>query len=328
MRAVVTGATGFIGSHLVDALLARGDEVTCVGRPGGARRWLAGASIEYLPVGVNDVTPLTRAFAGADVVVHLAGCNHAPSQPELYRLNTEGTACVMRAAAALGSRAPHVILASSVAATGSCAEGELLSPDSTPRPLSHYGRSKILAEAVVHAYADRVPATILRLPSVYGPRERGVYKFFQLVRRGIALTVGGWDREVSLIYIKDLVQGLVAATQGERRSAGGRIFYLTHPDLVTWRTVAQTIGRALGRQPILLSIPEAVAQLIAVGAEGIAALRGRSAGLNRERVHEIAQERWACDPSRAIKELGFRPRFPVADGIPETVAWYREAGWL
>ncbi len=328
MRAIVTGGTGFIGSHLIDALLRRGDDVACVGRPGATRRWLVGAPVEFLTVGVNNVKQLTRAFEGADVVYHLAGCNHAPSRAELYSLNTEGSACVMRAAAGLRSAAPHVIFASSVAAVGSCPDGERLSADSTPRPLSHYGQSKILAEAVIHAYADRVPATILRLPSVYGPRERGVYKFFQLIRRGIALTVGSWDREVSLIYIKDLVQGLVAAAKVARTSAAGRIYYLTHPDPVTWGTFARAVGRELGRQPVLIRVPEAVARVVAFGAEGIASLRGRSASLNRERVREIAQERWVCDPSRAIRELGFCPRFPIADGIPETVAWYCEAGWL
>src|SRR6185503_14387748 len=109
MRAIVTGGTGFIGSHLVDALLRRGDDVTCIGRPGATRRWLAGTAVEPLPVGVNDEPQLTRIFDGADVVFHLAGRNHAPSRTELYALNTEGTACVVRAAAALGPAAPHVI---------------------------------------------------------------------------------------------------------------------------------------------------------------------------------------------------------------------------
>jgi len=328
MRAVVTGGTGFIGSHLVDALLARGDEVACVGRPGATRRWLVAAPVEFLTVGVNDVKQLTRAFEGADVVFHLAGCNHAPSRAELYALNTEGTACVARAAAALGTAAPHIIFASSVAAVGSCGDGERLTAESTPRPLSRYGRSKILAEAVIHAYADRIPATILRLPSVYGPRERGVYKFFRGIRRGFALTVGSWDREVSLIYIKDLVQGLLATAAVDRKAAAARIYYLTHPDPVTWETFARSVGQELGRQPILISVPEPLARVIARSAEGIATLRGRSASLNRERVHEIAQRRWVCDPSRAIDELGFRPQFPIARGVPETVAWYREAGWL
>jgi nucleoside-diphosphate-sugar epimerase len=184
----------------------------------------------------------------------------------------------------------------------------------------------LLAEAVMHAYADRVPGTIFRLPSVYGPRERGVFTFFKLVRRGIALTVGSWDRQLSLIYVKDVVQGLIAA--GMDTPLAVRTYCLAHPEPVSWRDFARAAATALKREPVLVSVPPFVGRAVALFAEWGARLQRRAAVLNRERLREIIQERWVCDSSRANNEIGFQPRYPITSGIAETVAWYREAQWL
>lgn len=326
MRAVVTGGAGFIGSHLVEALVARGDEVICVERPGASRRWIEGLPITIVETGIEDVSALARHFDGADAVFHLAALTQARSPTEYYGVNTEGTARVLQAAAAHAGSAPRVILVSSLAALGPCRNGERLSPDSVPFPVSHYGNSKLLAEMAVHAYADRVPGAILRFPTVYGPRERGVLKLFQLVRRGVALTVGRWDREVSVLYVRDAVRGLIAAATQE--PAAGRTYCLAHPQPVTWAEFARSVGRAVGRRPVLVSVPRSVARAVAATAEVCSRLRNEAATLNRERVREMAQPRWVCDPSRAIAELGWRPQIAVNRGVEETAQWYREAGWI
>lgn len=326
MRAVVTGGAGFIGSHLIEALVARGDDVVCVERPGASRRWLEGLGITYGDAGLGDVRSLAATFAGADVVFHLGGLTEARTPGDYYAVNTEGTARVFQAAAAHNGRAPRVILMSSLAALGPCRNGDRLSPDTVPYPISHYGHSKLLAEAVAHAFADRVPATILRPTSVYGPRERGVLKLFRLVRRGVALTVGSWQRQVSLVYVTDVVQALLRAAESDR--AVRRTYCIAHPDPVTWREFAQAVGRALGREPVLISVPTPVAWAIAAAAEGLARLRGAAAILNRERLRELVQERWVCDPSRAARELGFAPQYALGRGVGETARWYREARWI
>jgi len=326
MRAVVTGGAGFIGSHLIEALVARGDEVVCVERPGAPRRWLEGLDLSYRDSGLDNERALSAAFAGADVVFHLAGLTEARAPRDFYAVNTEGTARVFRAAAAHNGRAPRVVLMSSLAALGPCRNGDRLSPDTVPYPISHYGHSKLLAEAIAHAFADRVPATIIRPTSVYGPRERGVLKLFRLVRRGVALTVGSWDREVSLVHVADLVRALLAAADAEQ--AIHRTYCVAYPEPVTWREFARAVGRALERQPLLLSVPAPVAWAVAVAAEACARLRHAAAILNRERLRELVQERWVCDPSRAMTELGFAPQYPVARGVAETEQWYREARWI
>jgi len=131
---------------------------------------------------------------------------------------------------------------------------------------------------------------------------------------------------VSLIHVGDVVHALLAAADCDR--AVNRTYCIAHPERVTWRGFARAVGQALGREPLLVCVPPAVAWVIAVAAEGGARLRGAAAILNRERVRELVQERWVCDPSRARAELGFCPQYPVARGVAETAAWYREARWI
>ena len=325
-RAVVTGGAGFIGSHLVEALVERGDQVTCIERPGAPRNWIADLPIRYTDCGLGAVETLAEACGEADVVFHLAGLTSARTPEEFFTVNTEGTEHVLQAACRGSGAPPSVILMSSLAACGPCRNGAPLSPDSAPEPLSCYGRSKLQAEILMHEYADRVPGTVVRLPAVYGPRDRAVLTFFQLVRRRVALTVGSWEREVNMIYVKDVVQGLLAAAAAP--NAAGRTYVLAHPERLSWRSFAAAVGEALDRRPILVSLPRAAAAMIAVSAEFAARLRNRAALLNRDRVRELTQASWRCDASRAFREIGFRPHYPLRRGLSETAAWYREEQWL
>ena len=147
------------------------------------------------------------------------------------------------------------------------------------------------------------------------------------MQRGVALTVGSWDRQISMIYVKDVVQALIAA--GDKTPMVTRTYCVAHPHPITWRDFANATATALRRrEPRLLSIPACVGRTVAITAELAARLRKRAAILNRERLREIMQERWVCDPSRATAELGFDAQYPIARGIEESIAWYKEARWL
>ena len=183
-----------------------------------------------------------------------------------------------------------------------------------------------MAEAIVHAHSDQVPATVRRLSSVYGPRERVVLKMFQLVRHGVAVTVGGWDRQASLIYVRDAVGTLVAASSAAKTI--GQTYCLAHPEPIRWLDFAREVGDVMGKQPVLVSIPTPVARPIARAVEIYATVRRAAAALNRERVREISQERWVCDPTEVFADTAYEPQYPLSRGIRETAAWYREVGWL
>lgn len=325
MRTVVTGGAGFVGSHLIEALVSREHEVVCIERPGAPRGWLEGLPVGWSDCGLADEDELVRRFEGADTVFHLAALTEAPSADDYYRVNTVGTARVLRAAARC-SPAPRVVFMSTLAAIGPCRDGEYLDGRTVPKPLSAYGHSKLLAEAVVHAYRDLVPGVILRFPSVYGPREKAALKMFRMVSRGIAVTVGGWEREFSLVYVADAVDALIAAATSPE--APGHTYCIAHPETLTWAEFARLVGAAVGRSPILLSVPVPAARVIALAVEGMARLRRSAAILNRDRVREISQRRWVCDPNPAMDEIAFHPQFPAALGVPATAGWYRKEGWL
>jgi dihydroflavonol-4-reductase len=326
MRAIVTGGAGFIGSHLIEALVARGDQVTCLEQPGADDRFIRDLPVRRVETRLDAAEPLAAQVAGADVVFHLAGLTRARTPAGYYEVNTAGTARLADAIAAQPGPRPRLVFLSSIAATGPAGAGAPLDPDSVPCPLSHYGHSKLLAEQVLHARADRVPAVILRLPSVYGPRERGVLAFFRMVRRGVALTVGSWQRELSMLYVDDAVRGILAAA--ECPAAVGRTYCLAHPVPVSWSGFAGAVGAALGRRPRLLSLPPLAGRVLAAAAEAGARLRGTAAVLNMEKLREIVAASWVCDPGRARRELGVEAVVDVTHGAGLTAAWYRKAGWL
>lgn len=326
MRTLVTGAAGFVGSHLVEKLLDQGHEVVCLERVGATRGWLKNLDIDFQPRGLEDSRHLQKLLCGVDEVYHLAALTEARHPEDCYRVNTLGTARVLEAAAGCPGGAPRVVLMSSLAAVGPTRGGASITEDLPPRPLSHYGRSKLQAEAVVHAYHDRVPAVICRFPAVYGPRDHVVLKLFQMVARGFAVTVGPWDRKVSVVHVNDAVDGLMAAIRTP--AAMGRIYNVAHPEAITWGDFVTTIGRALGRHPRMVAVPVAVARGIAVAAEAVALVQRKAAVLNRERVRELGQDSWLCDPASALNEIGFRPEFALDPGIIHTASWLRRERWI
>ncbi len=326
MRAVVTGGAGFVGSHLVEKLIAQGDDVVCLERPGAGRGWLANHDVEFHDCGLTDADTLQRHVCGADVVFHLAALTEAKTPAECYTVNTLGTANLMRAAVACSQSVPRVVFMSSLAAVGPDLTGRNLDLDSPPMPLSHYGRSKLHAEAVIHAYADRVPAVICRFPAIYGPRDRVVLKLFRMVTHGFALTIGPWEREVSILHAADAVTGLIAAAASER--AVGQTYFMAHPRSITWGEFVQAIGHALNRRPRQVAVPVLAARPIALVAEFLARLQNHPAVLNRDRVRELSQQRWVCDSSRAMRDFGFHPEFSLERGVADTAAWLRREQWI
>jgi nucleoside-diphosphate-sugar epimerase len=326
MRAVVTGGAGFVGSHLVEKLLDRGDEVVCIERPGADRGWVEGLDIEFKDCGLGEAAVLGNLVCGADVVYHLAALTEARTPDECYEVNTQGTANILKAAAGCSCSPPKVVFMSSLAAVGPAPEGGSLTADTPPRPLSHYGRSKLHAEVVIHAYADRVPAIICRFPAVYGPRDRVVLKLFSMVARGFALTIGPWDREISVLHAADAVDGLIAAANTP--GAVGNTYNLANPCPITWGEFVMAIGHALGRRPLKVAVPVIAARPIALVAEAVAWLGHRAAVLNRDRVREISQARWVCDPGSAMAEIGFLPRYSLTTGVAETAEWLRRNQWI
>jgi nucleoside-diphosphate-sugar epimerase len=316
---LVTGGTGFIGSHLLDKLSALGQPARCLlRRKARPRRLPAGIEAAY-----GDLTSgegVEEAVRGADTVIHLAGVTKALAARDYYTGNVRATETLLRALAGRAIRLVHV---STLAAIGPSRDGTPVDEDAQPRPLTHYGKSKLEAERTVRALAPG--AVIVRPPVVYGPRDTGVLQVLRSISKGWMLEIAGGERWFSAIYVADLVEGLlVAATRG----APGRAYFLAHPQPVSWSGLGAAAARIMARRPRVLRVPPSVAYAVGLGAEAWSHLTRQPGIISREKVAEARCRWWTCDTRRAAAELGFEARTPLATGLAETLAWYKEAAWL
>lgn len=322
MRALVTGGTGFVGSHLVEALRRRGDEVTALVRSPAKAAILAPLGVTLAPGDLQDPAALTRALAGVDVVYHVAGLTAARSAAEFRRVNVEGTASLLDAAARTGVE--RFVLVSSLAAAGPSPRGGRRVDLEPSEPVTRYGVSKAAAEDVVRH--GSVPWVIARPPAVYGPRDAELLKVFKIARIGVAPVFGDGSQELSLVYGPDLAEAL--ATMGSTVGVEGRVYYPAHPEVVTSGELVRTIGRAMGRRMRLVPLPRPLADGI-LQVTGLAArLSGRATLLNPDKANEFFQPAWTCDPAPLERDTGWRAAHDVVRGVAATQAWYRREGWL
>ena len=319
--ALVTGASGFVGGHLVEALLANGWRVRALVRRSSQTKWLPTDRIELAYGSIDDPATLAPALDGVTTVFHLAALTSAANQSDYHRVNVGGTGQLLRA---MSARAPEatIVLCSSQAAAGPSREGRPVTERDTPAPIGPYGASKLAAEQLVEASGIR--HVIVRPPAVYGPRDVDILAAFKMARAGLAVRLGPRGQQLSLVHVRDLSVGLVAAATAE--SARG-VYYVNgsnHP----WEAVIASIGAAVGRSPFVLPAPRPLAHAVAWTSRALSRLTGAKPLLTPERIVDLTQPDWTCDDTRARRELGYSSAVMLDDGLRETAMWYREQGWL
>lgn len=325
MKALVTGASGFIGSHLVEALLQRGAAVRALVRGPQRLRWIEGIEgVEYCCGTLEDAKSLGEAVRGVDVVFHTAGVVKALSKGGFFKTNADGTERLLRAVERHNRDIRRFVFVSSQAAAGPGSLDQPLDEDAPPRPISPYGQSKLVAEGAVLDRRDRLPVAVVRPPAVYGPRDAETLTFFRLAKRGLVLIPGFGRRRLSLVYVDDLVRGLIAAA--EHPAAAGKTFYLTSGEH-DWSELAGALQRAVGRG---WKVRVPAAALYAAGAAGecFGRLLRRPVSLTLAKARELTQRAWLCSDARARRLLGYEPQWTLEEGIATTAAWYRAAGWI
>lgn len=320
---LITGATGFVGSHVVEAFRARGTTIRALVRPSSRLDHLRALGVAAEAVSLEDPEALRRAVEGAEVIVHLAALTHARTAAELERVNAGATERLLDAALAVSCRPRRFVYMSSLAAAGPSQHP--LRRQETPRPLTAYGLSKLRGELVVLAAAAKLEAVVVRAPAVYGPRDREMLRFFKLARRGVLPVPGGPPRPLQLVYVKDLAEGIVAAATSP--NARG-IYHVAEPRSYAWAEVCRMLGRAAGRNVLLLPVPEGVLEAAAAMSEWSAGLARRSTMFNRDKARELLAPGWLCDTEDARRELGFVAGTSLAEGLRQTWDWYRNESWL
>jgi nucleoside-diphosphate-sugar epimerase len=350
---LITGATGFVGSHVVEACLEQGIPVRALVRRARDLPPLEGRGVACVAGSLEDRASLAEAVKGVESVVHLAAVTKALSKEEFFRVNGAGTRGVVEAVAGAEPRPRRLVYLSSLAAVGPSRGGRPVTRETTPRPLTAYGRSKLEGERACEALAfaplpaprgrpqgegEAGPETvtpgpgagdltiaILRAPAVYGPRDREVYRFFRLARLGLMPIPSGPSRLLQLVHVRDLARAVLLAAAAP--GAAG-LYHIAEPRAYSWEDVASLLGEAVGRRVRPLRVPSGLFAGAAAVTEGLSRLRGDASLFSRDKVRELLAPGWLCETSLAHGDFGFQAEIPLEEGLRQTAAWYRSNGWL
>lgn len=323
---LVTGATGFIGSHLVDLLLSRGCEVHCVVRKTSDLRWLDRKRVHLITVDLNQPGVLDRYLERFDFVFHCAGLTKAKSQQEYFRTNAKACTHLYESCVARGKRLQAVVHLSSLAAVGPGTQERPVDENTACEPLTFYGKSKLAGESIAEKFTSSLPINILRPPVVYGPREKNFLNYLKAAHRGWLFKVGKARKTLSLIHVHDLVRGMVEATNHSVPEKN--IFFLTDGQVYSWEEVAETVTRILNIQIKTLVISESTLKFIAVICETVARFGPNAPLLDRQRVIDMCQNSWTADTNKFFNCYEFQPQYDLYKGLSETLEWYRKHQWL
>jgi nucleoside-diphosphate-sugar epimerase len=325
-KVLVTGASGFVGGHVVHALHARGFSVRCLVRKTSRLEFLEIAAPELLIGDVTEPEKLEAALDGVDAVVHCAGLTKAPSLQEYLRVNEAGCRNLYDACLKRRHEIARIVHISSLAAIGPAIDGQPVTEESAPHPISYYGKSKLAGQRVAESCRDELPIAILLPPAVYGPRDTDFLVYFKFVRRGIMPRIGNSLRRFSLIYVKDLARAVVELLANER--AAGHTYFVNDGCIHTWMSVADTIARVMDKAPKRILVPIMVLRCAGAIGDFLSKIKGETSLINSQKVLEFLQEGWTCSAERIHDELGFHASCTLAQGMRETLAWYQENKWL
>jgi nucleoside-diphosphate-sugar epimerase len=324
--ALVTGATGFIGSHLVDLLLKQKYAVRVLLRKTSDAVWLQGLPIDCVYGDLFDRDALRQAVAGVDYVFHSAGVTKAKTADEYFRGNTEGVRNMLDAVSQHNPGVKRFVQISSQTAAGPSPGITPITEETAPHPITTYGQSKLKAEQVCAEHRDTIPITILRPPAVYGPRDKDIYEFFKTMSQGLQPMVGMKEKFVSLIHVTDLVRGFVMAAESEK--ARGQTYFISSSQVYGWKEVGEVSRRVIGKSAFRIRIPEAGVFAIAAFSELFGLFSKKPVLINFEKARDMVQDYWTCDSSKAQRDFGYGQEIPLEEGIRSTVEWYRAKGWL
>lgn len=338
-KVLVTGASGFIGYHLVTALVAQGDDVTCLVRETSCVGSLLKAGVRIVKGDVTDGDSLVSPVHAKDIVYHLAGCTRSRDIRKFYRVNQRGVANITKACANQDTP-PVLVTVSSLAAVGPALDRKPKTEADWRTPVSHYGHSKRAGERAAEAFADRVPISIVRPAIVLGEWDRvGLLLFRSIARFGVHIVPCWKDRRrFSVIHADDLSRLLILAAQNGKRLAahttngeqGLQGYYFAASDEApTYADIGRMVAEAVGRVHWgIIPAPSPIVWTVAYANEALSRMKQYLPFVNVDKAREITAGDWICSAQKAVSELGFQVGLPLLERLRQTAHWYRREGWL
>ena len=327
-KILITGASGFIGSFIVEEALLQGMETWAAVRPSSSREYLRDERIHFIELDFSSVDRLKEQLSGHafDYVVHAAGVTKCLDKEDFFRVNRDGTRNLVQALQELGQPLERFVFLSSLSIFGAIREqqpyGEI-EPTDTPQPNTAYGKSKLEAEASI---PSSFPCVILRPTGVYGPREKDYFLMAKSIQGHTDFAAGYRRQDITFVYVKDVVQAVfLALDHGKTGSA----YFLSDGNVYRSTDFSDLIHEELGRPwRIRITAPLWLLRIVTFFGDLAGHLTGRISALNNDKYQILRQRNWRCNIRPAIEELGYRPQYDLRRGVKETIAWYRKAGWL
>ena len=338
-RILVTGASGFIGSFIVEEALSRGYEVWAAVRRSSSRQFLTDSRIHFIELDLSSEQKLTQQMEGStfDYVVHAAGVTKCLHKEDFFRINTEGTKNLVKALINLRMPLKRFVYISSLSIMGAIREQqpytEILESDE-PQPNTAYGRSKLEAELWLNNLNEEFrmkneasfPFVILRPTGVYGPRERDYFMMAKSIKAHTDFAVGYKPQDITFVFVTDVVQAVFLAFE---KGQTGRCYFLSDGEVYRSSTFSDLIRKELGNPWwIRIIAPLWLLRVITFVGESVGHLTGKVTALNNDKYYIMRQRNWRCDISPARQELGFEPQVKLAEGVRRSILWYKENGWL
>ena len=331
MKILITGASGFIGSFIVEEALRQGMETWAGVRASSSKRYLKDERIHFVTLDFSNKAKLKQQLQGMafDYVVHAAGATKCLHSEDFFRINTEGTRNFVETLLELQMPLKRFVYMSSLSIFGAIREQQPyheIKESDKPKPNTAYGKSKLAAEHFLDSVGDQLPFVIFRPTGVYGPREKDYYMMAKSIRQHVDFAVGFQRQDITFIYVSDVVQAVFLALDHGRN---GRRYFLSDGQVYTSKDFSNLLHKEMGKPWwIRITAPIWLLWMITTIGEFIGKTVGRMTVLNKDKFNILKQRNWRCDIGPAVKELGFHPQYPLPYGVALSVKWYKKEGWL
>ena len=331
MKILITGASGFIGSFIVEEALKRGFETWAAVRKSSSKAYLQDERINFIELNLSSKEQLVEQLKGKgfDYVVHAAGVTKCLNKQDFSRINTLGTKNLVDALMEVGMPLKRLVFISSLSIFGAIKEQqpyEEIRETDSPQPNTAYGKSKLEAEKYLESLGTRVPYIILRPTGVYGPREKDYFIMAKSIKGHSDFAVGYKRQDITFVYVQDVVQAVFLALE---KGENGRKYFLSDGQVYQSTTFSDLIHEELGRPWwIRITAPVWMLRIVTFFGEYIGRMTGKVTALNNDKYNILKQRNWRCDIQPAIDELGYQPKYDLKQGVKETIKWYKDNGWL